>query len=225
MRRCELLVVRPVSTFLGASIAALVVVFVLPIHVQNRFIAALAGFLKAVDRYVESYCTTLTSTAVTGDLRSEALNIDLSYKKLEINLPAVSYEYNPLSRAQGRLAGQGTSLAVLKGYVTHLEDDVSGEPGILGEIQQADLIRAIQIHIHANIDALNNFLAKGQTDGMRTLSDFRTYAKQRSAWMRFFLPQAGSEEAVRNRAMYHLARIHDTILQIGSGLGTQAASR
>ena len=95
----ELLILRPVSTLLGAAIAALVVVFVLPIHVQNRFVAALSGFLQEVDRYIEIYITTLTTTSASGDLGSEALTIDASYKKLELSLPAVTYEYNPLSRA------------------------------------------------------------------------------------------------------------------------------
>ena len=48
----QLLVLRPVSTLLGAIIAAAVVVFVLPIHAQNRFINTLAEFLKAIDRYI-----------------------------------------------------------------------------------------------------------------------------------------------------------------------------
>ena len=219
----QLLVLRPVSTLLGAAIAALVVVFVLPIHVQNRFIATLTGFLKAVDRYIEIYSTNLISTSASGDLRSEELNIDLSYKKLELTLPAVTYEYNPLSRAQSRLASQATSLAVLKSYITHLNDDVGGEAGILVG-SNADLIQGIQSHIHANVIALNGFLTHGQGDGMHTLSDFREQAKSEINLDEILTAEAGSVDAVRNRAVYHLARIHDTILQIASGLGAPVAS-
>jgi len=219
----QLLVLRPVSTLLGAAIAALVVVFVLPIHVQNRFAAALSRFLTVVDRYVEVYVTTLMDPSTAADLRAEELNIDTSYKQLELNLPAVTYEYNPLSRAQSRLASQATSLAVLKSYMTHLNDDVGGEAGILAG-SNADLLQGIQSHIHANVIALNDFLTHGQGDGMHTLSDFREQAKSEITLDEILSADAGSADAVRNRAVYHLARIHDTILQIASGLGAPVAS-
>ena len=110
----DLLVVRPVSTLLGSAIAALVVVFVLPIHVQDRFAVALSSFLTEVDRYIEVYVATLMDASASAGLKAEELNIDASYKKLELALPNVAFEYNPLSRAQNQLASQATSLAVLK---------------------------------------------------------------------------------------------------------------
>ena len=215
----DLLILRPVSTLLGAAIAALVVVFVLPIHVQNRFIAALSEFLKAVDRYIESYIGSLLDAIGTDDLRAEALRIDASYKKLELTLPNVTYEYNPLSRAQNRLANQATGLAVLKGYVTHLDDDVAGEPGILVDSEMAEQIRNIQFQIHANVEALNSYLAEGQAAGEHALADLRRQSLPEIALEEILSAGAGSEQAVRNRAIYHLARIHDTILQIGVSLG------
>lgn len=212
----ELLVLRPVSTLLGAAIAAIVVVFVLPIHVQTRFIAALSGFLLGMDHFIEIYVKALMGTSTPGGLRNEELNIDSSYRLLELTLPAVTYEYNPLSRVQNKLADQATSLAVLKSYVTQLADDVDGEDGILAS-SNPDLIQGIQSHIHANIIALNEFLKHGQGDGVHNLSDFRREAD--ITLDEILTPDAGSLNAVRNRAMYHLARIHDSILQIAAGLG------
>ena len=220
----ELVVLRPVSTLLGGVIAALVVVFVLPIHVQNRFIAALSEFLRAADGYIETYIGRLVRAPAAGDLSAEELRIDASYKKLELSLPNVTYEYNPLSRAQNRLADQATRLAVLKGYVTHLEDDVAAEPGILLDATMADLIRNIQSQIHANVEALNSYLTEGQGADKHALSDLRQQTMPEIALQDILTAQAGSEEAVRNRAIYHLMRIHDTILQIGISLGAPAAA-
>ena len=173
----KLLVLRPVSTLLGAVIAAVVVVFVLPIHAQDRFVGALSGFLTGVDHYIEVYVTTLMGTSATGDLRAEELNIDASYKKLELNLPNVMYEYNPLSRAQNRLASQTTILATLRSYLNNLDSDLGGETGILTGVKDANVISKIQSHIHENISALNGFLANGQGKEMQPLAELRNRAK------------------------------------------------
>jgi hypothetical protein len=220
----DLVILRSVSTLLGAAIAALVVVFVLPIHVENRFRVALSEFLRAADCYIETFIVKLVSAPVTGELRAEGLLIDTSYKKLELSLPNVAYEYNPLSRAQNRLADQATSLAVLKGYVTHLEDDVAGEPGILMDSKMTDLIKNIQSQIHTNVDALISYLTEGQGAGKHALSDLRRQTIPEITLEEILTAEAGSEEAVRNRAIYHMARIHDTILQIAISLGAPVAS-
>lgn len=221
----ELLVLRPVSTLVGGAAAALVVAFVLPIHVQDRFITALSSFMTAVDRYIEVYVATLTGTPTTSDLKVEELNIDASYKKLEQNLPNVIYEYNPLSRAQNPLASQATSLAVLRSYVIHLNDDVGGEPGILKDSMQSNLIRSIQSQLHANVDALNQYLARGQGEENQPLSELSRQSIPEITLEEILSSEAGSVEEVRNRALYHLMRIHDTILQIVLGLGAQTTSR
>lgn len=220
----ELLVVRPVSTLVGGAMAALVVSFVLPIHVQDRFTATLAGFLAGVDRYIDVYARTLTDTLAIVDLRAEELNIDASYKKLELNLPNVIYEYNPLSRAQNRLATQATSLAVLKSYVTNLNDDVGGDPGSLANAQDNELISYIQLEIHQAIEALNGFLADRQGEKLQLSEDTDRRAKMETILQEFLTADVGSTDAIRNRALYHLKRIYDTILQIASGLGAPLAS-
>jgi hypothetical protein len=216
----DLLVVRPVSTLLGAAIAALVVLFVLPIHVQDRFAAALSSFLAEVDHYIEVYVTTLMGTTSTGDLKAEELNIDASYKKLELALPNVVFEYNPLSRAQNQLASQATSLAVLSNYVTHLNDDVGGDPGSLANVQNIELVSDIQSHIHQAIDTLNSFLANRQGVAGQSPAEMDELIRRENVLENFLAAEAGSSEAIRNRALYHLKRIDDTIFQIASGLGS-----
>jgi hypothetical protein len=219
----DLLVLRPVSTLLGAAIAALVVAFVLPIHIQDRFTAALSGFLTEVDRYIEAYVATLLGKPTTVDLRVEELNIDASYKKLELNLPNVIYEYNPLSRAQNRLAGQATGLAVLEGYVTHLKNDVDGVPGSLASIPEDDLVSGMQASIHLAIDELNGYLTIGRNAEMQPSQGIDGRANSEIILGDFLTADAGSKVALRNRVLFHLKRIHETILQIASGLGAPVA--
>jgi uncharacterized membrane protein YgaE (UPF0421/DUF939 family) len=220
----DLLIVRPVNTMLGAAIAALIVVFVLPIHVQDRFAAALSNFLAEVDRYVEVYVATMLGSSSSADLKAEELKIDAGYKKLELALPNVAFEYNPLSRAQSPLASQATSLAVLSNYVTHLNDDVGGDPGSLANVRNNELISEVQCQIHAVIQALNGHLANRQGKAQQSAPEMDELARREDVLENILATEAGSTEAVCNRALYHLKRIYDTITQIASGVGALAAS-
>jgi len=107
--------------------------------------------------------------------------------------------------------------------VTHLDADVGVEPGVLTDFMQSDPIRSIQSRLHANVIALNNYLTLGQGEGMQSLSDLRKQTIPEIALEEILTAEAGSVEAVRNRAIYYLARIHDSILQLASGLGAPVA--
>ena len=218
-RALELLVIRPISTLLGATVAALVVVFLLPIRVHNRFIAALAEFTKAVDQYVEIYVASMLDASAEGDLGEDALRIDASYKKLEHTLSSVVYEYNPLSRSQSRLASQGTGLAVLKGYVTNLREDVGAEPGSITDAKRADLICSMQRRIHANAENLVRFLAQGSKEEKQNPSDTPKQSSSEISLEKIEALEGGPAGAVRDRALFHLARINDSIAQIAEGIG------
>ena len=211
----HLLVARPVSTLLGAATATLVVMFILPIRVQERFKAALAEFIKAVDEYIEGYVASLTASAPAGDLDEEELSIDASYKKLEQTLASAVYEYNPLSRSQSQLASQGTSLAVLKGYVTHLKEDVGEEPGSITEARRADLIHSLQKRIHANVENLAKMLENEHGEPAEKPDE----AQRETTLQKIDGLEGGAVGAVRDQALVHLARINDSIAQIAEGLG------
>jgi uncharacterized membrane protein YccC len=210
----HLLVVRPVSTLLGAAMAALVVMFILPIRIKDRFKAALAEFMKAVDKYIESYAASLTGSVSDDNLGVEALSIDASYKKLEQTLASAVYEYNPLSRSQSLLAGQGTSLAVLKGYVTNLKEDVGEEAGSFIEAGRAELIRSLQERIHANVERL----VEGLKEEKGKPAEAPRQAQGEITLEKIAALEGGAAGAVRDRALIHLARINDSIAQIAEGL-------
>ena len=189
------------STLLGAATAALVVMFILPIRVQERFKAALAEFIKAVDVYIEGYVASLTGSTPAGDLDEEALQIDASYKKLEQTLASAVYEYNPLSRSQSLLAGQGTSLAVLKGYVTNLKEDVGEEAGSITEARRAELIRSLQGRIHANVGRL----LEGLKEEKEKPSEAPRQAQGEITLEKIAALEGGAVGVVRDRALIHLA--------------------
>jgi len=172
-----------------------------------------------VDHTIETYVTNMVGASAASDLLDEELKIDASYKKLELTLPSVIYEYNPMTRSQSRLASQGTSLAVLKGYVTNLQDDLGAEQGSLTDARQVELMRRVQGQIHANVDALIQSLAQGPGKGKRAQSDLPRQIQPLIPQEEISSLEAGSIAAMRNPALVHLARINDTILQIAAGLG------
>ena len=167
---------------------------------------------------------TLLGTTSTADLKVEELNIDASYKKLELALPNVVFEYNPLSRTQNQLASQATSLAVLRNYVIHLNDDVGGDPGSLANVQNNELVSDIQSRIHQAIATLNSFLASRQGEAGQSPPEMDELIRRENILENFLAAEAGSTDAVRNRALFHLKRINDTITQIAAGVGAPVAA-
>ena len=106
----DLLFARPFTALLGALVAALVVVFVFPIRMTDRFKAAAARFLGAVDGFVAAFVD-----AVTGGRRRSALDaaqakVATTYAQVEQTLPGVAFENNPLLQAQSPLTQQATRL-------------------------------------------------------------------------------------------------------------------
>jgi hypothetical protein len=214
----EVLALRTVSTLLGVVIAALVVMYVFPIRIQNRFANALSEFMGTVDLYIEAYVAQMVGST-GGELDRAGLNIDASYKKLELTLPSLNYEYNPLTRGQNKFSGQGTNLAVLNGYVTHLKDEVGAEPGSLSDPVEGELIRSVQSGIHANIESLKLYLMQGMSEGKRSKPVLQRRALPKVSLDEISSENIGAAGAESNRMYYQLMRIHDTILQIGTGLG------
>jgi hypothetical protein len=215
----QMLAIRISSTLLGAAIAGLVVSFVLPIRVHNRFVTALSEYMKVVDRYIENWVVKMVDTSASVDLEVEELGIDECYKKLELTLPSVIYEYNPLTRSQNRLASQGTSLAVLNIYVNNLKENAGlDQDNSMGSIQ-VDLVRRFQQGIHANMETIIENLDQGLGDGKKpVIGSMRRRIPEISLEM-ISTSEVGSIEWLRKQVFYHLGRIHDTILQIGTGLG------
>jgi hypothetical protein len=107
--------------------------------------------------------------------------------------------------------------------VTHLSEDVGGDPGSLTSIPEDDLVPDMQARIHLVIDELNGHLANGQTEGIQPSKGIGGRADRETILEDFLTAEAGSKDALRYRALFHLKRIHDTIQEIASGLGAPVA--
>ena len=113
----DLLFARPSTTLLGGLVAALVVVFVFPIHTVDRFKAAVARFLGAVDGYVAAFVDAMTGGDGTQPLDAAQAKVAATYAQVEQTLPGVAYENNPLLQAQSPLTQQATRIAALEAEI------------------------------------------------------------------------------------------------------------
>ena len=158
----DLLFARPSTTLLGALVAALVVVFVFPIRTADRFKAAAARFLGAVDGYVAAFVDAVTG----GDgqpLDAAQAQVAAAYAQVEQTLPGVAYENNPMLQAQSPITQQATRIAALEAEVSRLADATSER--FTGAEGAAAWMRAVQARIHADIQAITPLLSGAQPSG------------------------------------------------------------
>jgi hypothetical protein len=158
----DLLFARPSTTLLGALVAALVVVFVFPIRTADRFRAAGARFLGAVDGYVAAFVDAVTG----GDgqpLDAAQAQVAAAYAQVEQTLPGVAYENNPMLQAQSPITQQATRIAALEAEVSRLADATS-ERFIAAEGVGA-WMRTVQARIHGDIQAITPLLSGAQPSG------------------------------------------------------------
>jgi hypothetical protein len=109
----------------------------------------------------------------------------------------------------------GLDPAVVDGKLFEVCQDRERQPGKCSELQ---------IHIHQAIEALNGYLVNGQNGEVQTPTEMDEMARREDFIEIFVAAEAGSTEAVRNRALYHLKHIYDTITQIASGVGVPMTS-
>jgi uncharacterized membrane protein YccC len=150
----DLLFVRPFATLLGALVAALVVVFVFPIRTVDRFKAAMARFLGALDGYVAAFVATMTNGEGAQPLDAAQAMVAATYAQVEQTLPGMAYEHNPLLQAQSPLTQQATRITALEAEVTWLAYAAAGETNLTDDTGGAALLHTVQARIHYDIQAI-----------------------------------------------------------------------
>lgn len=220
----DLLFARPITTLLGALVAALVVVYVFPIHTVDRFKTAVARFFDAVDGYVAAFVEKVTNGDSAQPLDAAHARVAATFAQVEQTLPGVAFENNPLLQAQSALTQQATRIAALEGEIMQLAHAASGDVDLADDSGIADWMRAVQARIHRDIQAITPLLsgaarqapeatpseqAKSGRSGMMAL--------QRSAEQ----PQTagGREGQLQSSAGLALIRIDTIIAQIAEELG------
>jgi uncharacterized membrane protein YccC len=227
----DLLFARPSTTLLGALVAALVVVFVFPIRTADRFKAAAARFLGAVDGYVAAFVDAVTG----GDgqpLDAAQAQVAAAYAQVERTLPGVAYENNPMLQAQSPITQQATRIAALEAEVSRLADATS-EGAAMVEGTGA-WMRAVQARIHADIQAITPLLSGEKGQAPKATGTEQAIASQRAmrSWMRAQEPLAdqpqpeGAEQGqFRTSGGPALIRIRDITGQLAAELGTSGHAK
>ena len=181
----DLLFARPSTTLVGALVAALVVMFVFPIRTTDRFRAAAARFLAAVDGYVAAFVGVMTG----GDgqsLDAAQAQVAATYAQVEQTLPGVAYENNPLLQAQSPITQQATQIAALEAEVSSLAQ-AAAEHGNVTE-GAGSWMRAVQAQIHADIQTITPLLSGALPSGEKGQASKTTGAE----------PELAAQQAMRS---------------------------
>ncbi len=214
----DILVVRPLDTFIGAAVAALVVVFILPVRTQDRFRLALGSFLFMLDQYVAGYLTKVTGQEPAVNPDTIVVNMNNTFTQLEQTFPSMALEYNPMARAQNPLLQLNTILQSLKIDLTHMTQDINS--GLIPSLtaETAGLIAAIQERIRQNIEAIINLLRRKQASEVRLLTDLFAAANQESLLEQTIKPEAGENPISETRLVVYLARVNQALYQVASAV-------
>jgi uncharacterized membrane protein YgaE (UPF0421/DUF939 family) len=219
----EVLIARPLNTLAGAVIAALTVYFVVPVRAGERFKRAIGAYLKTVDAYLAHFAATLADKAGAAKLSAVEIQVSSAYAALEQLLPSVAYEYNALTRVNSPLTQQQTALAAIHRSIRKIAEQVMEGLASLEDQEEADLITVIQTRIHENLQSLVTFLAGNQKGMLRSLAEVQSGGKLQGVLEQvlFQEDEAGVLDGTGRRVLFHLTRLHQTIMQLADGLGAR----
>jgi hypothetical protein len=225
----DLLFARPVTTLLGGLVAALVVVFIFPIHAGDRFKVAAARFLGAVDGYVSAFVGTATSANNAQPLDVAHAKVAAAFAQVEQTLPGVAFENNPLLQAQSPLTQQATRIAALQAEVTRLAHAEFEDAGLADDAAAADWMRMAQALVHRDIEAITPLLAGGKSQtptAARNQQEISARSLMLTQGLLVDQSQPGGESQAqfRTSSQSALIRIHRIVNQLAVELGAPVES-
>lgn len=144
------LIVRPLNTLLGATIAALVVIFVLPIREETKLRPLLLSFLNAADAYVQLLMQR-TPGKPGVEVTNGAMRAAGAYAAVAQTFPALQLEINPLQREHRGALPAG--IEELDAAVEQLANYMAGAQTALDAAVHPDVDGMLST-IHANFAAL-----------------------------------------------------------------------
>jgi uncharacterized membrane protein YccC len=226
----EMLFARPVTTLLGALVAALVVVFVFPIRTADRFKEAAAHFLAAVDGYVAAFVGTMSEDDNQAALDAAQARIATTYAQVEQMLPSVAFENNPLMQAESSSTQQATQLAALDAEVARLAGATEERALLAGDPLAVAWMRTVQARIHRDTQTLILILRSDRRARPQAEVAQQEATATTPAWPQTHerpatpLPAAGERGQLQTGSGMTLLRIQDIIAQLVAQLGAPAAS-
>jgi uncharacterized membrane protein YccC len=211
------LVVRPLDTLIGAAIAALVVLLVMPIRVQDKFRALLVGLLKTTDAYLQAIAGGLGKPDAQAAVSAAAVQTADAYEAAAKTLRAMMLESSPFLHVQNTAA----HTSVIRQLYNEVEEFARFTQDMAPEMRTEEIahLQAMAGTIHGNIDALEQ-IASGQPAAIQSLQPLQWNKLQ---WAEAASPVAGDPLAANpplgRRAEIALGRINQTLLQVGDSLG------
>ena len=231
MQEMDLLFARPSTTLLGALVAALVVVFVFPIRTTDRFRAAAARFLVAVDGYVAAFVDVMTGE--DGQILDAAqAQVAATYAQVEQTLPGVAYENNPMLQAQSPITQQATRIAALEAEVSSLAQAAAERGNVV--VGAVDWMRTVQARIHADIQMITPLLSGKKGPAPKATGTEPEIAAQRAmrSWLLAQEPLADPPQPEGARQGHFqtsggpaLMRIRDIASQLAAEFGASGEAK
>lgn len=161
-----LLVLRLEETALGAAVAALTVLYVLPLHTRRATRVATRQYIQALTAVVEQAIRRLVDQAGGGDVRAAMRRLDGSYQALATTMLPSRIRFT--ASADGRRERLLQSAAAARHYARNLHTDTDTRL-VLNEQTRADLRQAKQ-GLTASLDEVVAHLQD-------TVSTPRTYVR------------------------------------------------
>ncbi len=118
----DLLVQRPATAALGAAIAAVVALVIIPVRVTGRYRQQLARMLDLTAPAVDAWVEVAAGRADRGPADRATTAVQEAYEVVQRLLPSVAFESNPLVQSRSSLTGQATLLAAVSAALDHLAE-------------------------------------------------------------------------------------------------------
>jgi uncharacterized membrane protein YccC len=215
-----ILVERPINVAIGAVIAFIVVTYILPIPLASRFLAALAGFLAATDRYLGALVAAALSRTESPSLDEVQDGAMRSFEVLAQTFPSVDFDFYPFAEAQSPLTALTTAAAGLHTDADRLAALINTEAPPIGT-EAARVIGAVQSRIHDNFAVVQGQLSGKPAGPVRSLTDLASTSGLEA------LTHSGGDAAeaaiYARRLLDGLARIQQSLVRLSDDLRAQAA--
>jgi hypothetical protein len=109
----DLLVQRPATAAIGAGIAAITALVVVPVRVTTRYRSSVANLTLVMADATARWVSVATTDADRGPADRASTLVRRRYHELRQLLPGVAFETNPLVQARSSLSSQSTYLTGL----------------------------------------------------------------------------------------------------------------
>lgn len=151
---------RSFTTFLGALVAALVVVFVFPIRITDRFKVTALRFFEAVEGCVSAFVDVMTTASQADAMATARTKAAVAYAAVEQTLPSIAFENNPLLQSQSPITRHATKLAALDADLTKLAQIAAEHAGAVSS-DENQLLHVLRDRVHQDVQTIMASLQDG----------------------------------------------------------------